>query len=419
MIILKCAYNLLTNIIAPLIFIKKAIIKSNPPYGSRVKELAGNIPKKDYHNPIWFHTVSVGETQGAIPLIKKFHNLYPDISIVVTTTTTTSAELYKKLDYVTHLYGTFDASFMVKKFTERLKPRALIIMETELWPNLLDNLSKQHVPVILMNARLSDKSASRYRKLGRAFDELISGKIVRFICQTEADKSNFASLGVTGDKLTVSGSLKYDIEIPENIHKTGFFASIPDERPVLCVASTHDGEDEKVLSIFGKIKKKIPEILMIIVPRHPERFISVFNLAQKAGYKTANKTDGAIEKTTEIVIGNTMGEMTLYMGVSTIVLMAGSLTDIGGHNPLEAIAVNKPVITGASIRNFKKIYQELEKADATVVATEDNLADTIIDLLLSHEKRESMNHHAQKVLLNNRGAIDRTIAAITESLDIK
>ena len=378
MIILKCAYNLLTNIIAPLIFIKKAIIKSNPPYGSRVKELAGNIPKKDYHNPIWFHTVSVGETQGAIPLIKKFHNLYPDISIVVTTTTTTSAELYKKLDYVTHLYAPFDASFMVKKFTERLKPRALIIMETELWPNLLDNLSKQHVPVILMNARLSDKSASRYRKLGRAFDELISGKIVRFICQTEADKSNFASLGVTGDKLTVSGSLKYDIEIPENIHKTGFFASIP-----------------------------------------PERFISVFNLAQKAGYKTANKTDGAIEKTTEIVIGNTMGEMTLYMGVSTIVLMAGSLTDIGGHNPLEAIAVNKPVITGASIRNFKKIYQELEKADATVVATEDNLADTIIDLLLSHEKRESMNHHAQKVLLNNRGAIDRTIAAITESLDIK
>ena len=194
---------------------------------------------------------------------------------------------------------------------------------------------------------------------------------------------------------------------------------MPDERPVLCVASTHDGEDEKVLSIFGKIKKKIPEILMIIVPRHPERFISVFNLAQKAGYKTANKTDGAIEKTTEIVIGNTMGEMTLYMGVSTIVLMAGSLTDIGGHNPLEAIAVNKPVITGASIRNFKKIYQELEKADATVVATEYNLEDTIIDLLLSHEKRESMNHHAQKVLLNNRGAIDRTIAAITESLDIK
>lgn len=413
--ILSLIYKVVTAVLAPVIYQKIRFSAKGNAYGERINELLGNIPEKDYHSPVWFHTVSVGETMGALPLIKKFHERWPDKHIVVTTSTPTGAALYKNLSYVEHHYAPLDSPIAVKKFTEKLKPSALIIMETELWPNLLQELESQDVPVYLINARLSERSASRYAMLKSTFNTLIGDKLKMLICQTVDDRNNFEKLGIPPNKLSISGSLKFDIDVnPEKIALGKKFKKLFPEKQIFCVASTHQGEDEIALDIFKEVKNSIPNLLLLLIPRHPERFESVFNLAKAAGFNTARKTDPEISQNTDVIIGNTMGEMPIYLSASTLVLMAGSLVDIGGHNPLEAIAVNTPVISGPHVRNFKKIFHDLVNNQASIVAENSELPHIIETLLNNEQDIEKLKRNAQTVLNSNRGAIDKTLNLLEE-----
>ena len=415
---LEFLYKAVTFILAPVIYLKIKLSSKGSAYGDRIKELLGDIPAKDYGCPVWFHTVSVGETMGALPLIKRFHELYPDRKIVVTTSTPTGAALYRNISYVEHLYAPLDSTIAVNRFIDRLKPSAMIIMETELWPNLLARLKKNNVPVILMNARLSDRSASRYSLLGKSFNKYIGDRLTMLICQTNDDRNNFEKLGISSDKLHISGSLKFDIDVnQEKIALGEQFSQRFAPRKILCVASTHEGEDEIALNIFQKVRKNIPGLLLILIPRHPERFDNVYKIAEESGFKTARKTDAEISSDVDVIIGNTMGEMPIYMSASTLVLMAGSLTDIGGHNPLEAIAVNTPVISGPYIRNFKKIFNDLVASNACVVANTENLPNVIISLLNDNNKLTELSRNAISVLNSNKGAIEKTLNLLSEKIN--
>lgn len=417
---IKLAYLFATFFLAPIIYLRLRLRKALPPYGKDAKQLLGFIPLKDYGHPIWFHTVSVGESMGAIPLIKEFAKKYPSQKIVVTTSTTTSKELYKPLsNLVTHLFAPLDSYCAVNRFIKRLRPKALIVMETELWPNLLTTLDKQDIPVFIINARLSDRSAKRYLMLSNSFYKLIGSHLKMVLCQTAADESNFLKLGLTTHQTAITGSLKYDVKMDKTkVDQGELLKKSIGTRPIYIAASTHVGEDEIILNQFRTVLKALPNTLLIIVPRHPERFNAVSNLAKSLGFITARRSLSDFNTSTNVLIGDSMGELQMYLSMADVVFMSGSLTNIGGHNPLEAIAVGKPVVTGKIIFNFKKMYEELTKNEACIIAETEDIPHEIISLLSDSNKRKLISTNASKILNNNLGSINKTLNILESNLKL-
>lgn len=410
---IRFLYGAVMTLLVPLFWVCLRFSAKDGAYGGRIGELLGGVPARDYGRPVWFHTVSVGESAGALPLIRKFRELHPGVSILVTTSTPTGAAVYKNAGFVTHLYAPLDAPFCVKRFVGRTAPRALVIMETELWPAALGELRARGVPVCLINARLSERSKNRYKKAGRFFRSLIGDCLTGIVCQTESDRANFAELGVPPGVLSVSGSLKFDVEPePDSGGAAAALRASFGSRPALCAASTHPGEDEIVLDIFRKAREQIPGLLLILVPRHPEDFARARDLAVRRGFATACKNGGKVTADTDVLIGNTMGEMPLYFRAADLVLMAGSLLDVGGHNPLEAVAAGVPVVSGPHVRNFKKIYGDLAAAGGCVVAANEDLPEVAARLLADAGAREKLAAGAAAALGKNRGATARTLALL-------
>lgn len=411
------SYKIVTTLIAPLVIIFLLIKGKKPKYGKRIVELLGFVPKKDYKHPLWFHTVSVGETMGALPLIKEFAKTYPQLQILVTTTTTTACALYCKLPTnITHLFAPLDSVCAVQRFIKIVQPRGLVIMETELWPNLLTKLHSLHIPIMLINARLSDQSCIKYQKLGKFFTETVGKNITHISCQTHKDAQNFAQLGFNPKKLSVSGSLKFDVSINQpNTHDI-----LPQNNiPVLVVASTHDGEEQQVLDIFKNIKKDIKNLVLIIIPRHPERFNSVYKLCLENGLSTTRRSQNNFSfNNTDVFLGDSMGELPLYFKFATVVLMGGSLVDIGGHNPLEAIACKRAVVSGPYVRNFKQIYTDLQQHNATIVCPTNKLEDVIKHILLNKNEREVLIKNASTFLTENKGATQKTMLHIKSIMNL-
>ncbi len=420
-------YKGATALLAPVVsyWVQK---KASVSYGDSGTQLLGKVPKIDYKNPVWFHTVSVGESQGAKPLILDFHKQYPEIPILVTTTTATGKEVYKNLDNVLcHLFAPLDSPLAVKRFLDATKPRLYVTMETELWPVLLQELNKRNIPVIVMNARLSDHSCKNYHYLGKVFKDLIGNRAARFICQTQGDCNNFKKLGVSDDQLSVSGSIKFDI-MPdsEGIEKGRKWrsnieaCSSKDRKFVLTVASTHQGEDEIILNCFTKLKQRFPELVMVLIPRHPERFSDVAKLLEASGFKVIRRStstdltnDGSLP---DIILGDSMGETTSYFTMSDLVFMGGSLVDIGGHNPLEPASLDIPAVTGPYIRNFLKIYRNMEEQSATLVIPQENLEEKLAMLISDANLLKTMVTNSHKFMEMNRGAKERTLKEISNFL---
>lgn len=418
--LLLLLYKVTTTIIAPIIALFQFCRRKKPPYGHRAWEFLGVVPKIDYHKPLWFHTVSVGESMGAIPLIRTLATENPSLNIVVTTATTTARELYRKMpENVTHLYVPLDSVCAVKRFINRVKPRGLIIMETELWPNLLSALHQKNIPCILINARLSQRSTARYHKLGALFTVAVGQHLTHICCQSKQDAANFASLNLAPQIIETTGSLKFDVKMDQQYQgESAQFTRLIKGRPVLAVASTHEGEEEQVLSIYQQIKKELPELLLIIIPRHPERFAHVFQLCRAKGFKTSRRSQNDLTPQSDILLGDSMGELPFYFGCATLVLMGGSLVDIGGHNPLEAIACNRPVVSGPFVRNFKKIYADLEKEEASLCIELDELPAKLLELLKDQELRNQMCHRATSFLEANSGATAKTLATIKKFIKL-
>ena len=380
---------------------------NKPKFGQRWKEHFGITPKLETtERPIWIHAVSVGESIAAIPLIKELKKQNPTQPILVTTTTSTGAEQIAKLgDLVEHRYMPIDFGFAVKVFLKAIRPKQMLIIETELWPNTLNTVHNARIPIIVVNARLSEKSCRNYAKVQPLFD-LLHPCIDKVLCQTESDAERFERLGVEKNKLFVTGSIKFDIQISDDVKEKGKVLrdALGLERLIWIAASTHRGEDEQVLEAHKKILESHPNALLILVPRHPERFEDVFELCQGQGFETARRTSQEeVTTSTQVYLGDTMGEMLILIGASDICFTGGSLIGdkVGGHNVLEPAALGVPIITGPSYYNFEDIVNELlTNGQLTLIDSPATLAESLI-----HRLEQTTTHTQVKNSLSSRGAI--------------
>ncbi|HHF3075756.1 TPA: lipid IV(A) 3-deoxy-D-manno-octulosonic acid transferase [Vibrio diabolicus] len=418
--LVRIVYTLLLTLASPLLLFGLYKSKPNKPkFGSRWREHFGITPKlKSNDKPIWIHAVSVGESIAATPLIKALKEQNPEQSILVTTTTSTGAEQIAKLgDLVEHRYMPIDFGFAIKGFLKAVQPKQMLIIETELWPNTLHNVHKAGIPITVVNARLSEKSCQNYAKIQRLFNQL-HPCLTQVLCQTDSDAERFERLGVEKKKLSVTGSIKFDIQISEQVKQQGqqLRAQLGNDRPIWIAASTHKGEDEQVLDAHRQVLKSHPNALLVLVPRHPERFDDVFTLCQQQGFNTVRRTSThavthAVETNTQVYLGDTMGEMLTLMGAADICFMGGSLIGdkVGGHNVLEPAMLEKVIITGPSYFNFKEIVSDLLDIDGILLASDTtDLAKHLTSLLSKPSLSELYEIKACHYAKRNQGALKRT-----------
>ncbi|KYN86692.1 3-deoxy-D-manno-octulosonic acid transferase [Vibrio cidicii] len=419
--LVRLVYTLILALAAPLLLFGLYRSKANKPkFGARWKEHFGITTKLNGQTrPLWIHAVSVGESIAAIPLIKAIKAQTPEQRIVVTTTTSTGAEQIEKLgDLVEHRYMPIDFAFAVRSFLKAVNPAKMLIIETELWPNTLATVHKANIPIIVVNARLSEKSQQNYAKVQPLFN-LIHPCLSKVLCQSQADADRFAKLGVAKEKLCVTGSIKFDIHISDDIKRKGaeLRAQLGQDRPIWIAASTHKGEDEQVLAAHRQVLESHSNALLILVPRHPERFDSVFELCQAQGFETIRRTQQQdVTDSTQVYLGDTMGEMLVLLGAADVCFMGGSLIGdkVGGHNVLEPAALGVPVIIGPSYYNFKEIAIALEKENGIAVVENTQLGLKTQQLLNNREQQNLMAETALKVVQKNQGALAMTLSVCME-----
>lgn len=423
---MQIIYTLLLYLIQPFVWLKLLWrSRKAPAYRQRWLERYGFCKNKVKPNGILVHAVSVGETIAAIPLIKALQQKYPQLPITVTTMTPTGSERVKSLlkDSVSHVYLPYDLPGAIKRFLKTTKPKIVIIMETELWPNLISQCYKQKIPLIIANARLSERSAARYGKLGKAVKQLFS-KISMVAAQNQHDGERFVSLGLPTDHLAITGSIKFDINLSneqrQKINQLKQQWQL--NRPVLIAASTHNGEDEIILTAFKKLLLKHANLLLILVPRHPERFKTVEKLISDSGFNYLKRSTNQIPtEQTQIVLGDTMGELLELYAMADIAFVGGSLVKQGGHNPLEPALHHIAIITGEYFFNFQVICEQLIEAQGMIVCTNsaDDLYSSIDCLLNDNSSRNQLGENAYLVLKQNQGALSRLLTVINHYLYIK
>ncbi|WCP79475.1 lipid IV(A) 3-deoxy-D-manno-octulosonic acid transferase [Vibrio harveyi] len=419
--LIRILYTLLLTIASPFLLFGLYKSKPNKPkFGQRWKEHFGITPKlTSDEKPIWIHAVSVGESIAATPFIKALNEQNPDQPILVTTTTSTGAEQIAKLgDLVEHRYMPIDFAFAVKRFLKTTQPKKMLIIETELWPNTLNEVHKTGIPISVVNARLSEKSCSNYAKVQPLFN-LMLPCLTQVLCQTQSDANRFERLGVDKDKLKVTGSIKFDIQISDDVKEKSKILrqELGQNRPVWIAASTHKGEDEQVLAAHKRVLESHPDALLILVPRHPERFDDMYDLCQQQGFETVRRTTQEnVANSTQVYLGDTMGEMLLLLGAADICFMGGSLVGdkVGGHNVLEPAILKKVVITGPSYFNFKDIVNDLIQANGMLVSKDSaGIGNHLTHLISEPHSQHVYGQNAYEYAVKNQGALARTIKHVT------
>ncbi|EPF7976083.1 lipid IV(A) 3-deoxy-D-manno-octulosonic acid transferase [Vibrio harveyi] len=419
--LIRILYTLLLTIASPFLLFGLYKSKPNKPkFGQRWKEHFGITPKlTSDEKPIWIHAVSVGESIAATPFIKALKEQNPDQPILVTTTTSTGAEQIAKLgDLVEHRYMPIDFAFAVKRFLKTTQPKKMLIIETELWPNTLNEVHKAGIPISVVNARLSEKSCSNYAKVQPLFN-LMLPCLTQVLCQTQSDANRFERLGVDKDKLKVTGSIKFDIQISDDVKEKSKILrqELGQNRPVWIAASTHKGEDEQVLAAHKRVLESHPGALLILVPRHPERFDDMYDLCQQQGFETVRRTTQEnVANSTQVYLGDTMGEMLLLLGAADLCFMGGSLVGdkVGGHNVLEPAILKKVVITGPSYFNFKDIVNDLIQANGMLVSKDSaGIGNHLTHLISEPQSQHVYGQNAYEYAVKNQGALARTIKHVT------
>ncbi|MBQ0213189.1 lipid IV(A) 3-deoxy-D-manno-octulosonic acid transferase [Proteus vulgaris] len=415
-------YQVLLYLIQPLIWLRLLLrSRKAPAYRKRWGERYGFCKGKVVPQGILLHSVSVGETLAAVPLVRALRHHYPDLPITVTTMTPTGSERVRSAfgDDVYHVYLPYDLPGSVNRFLKTVDPKLVIIMETELWPNLISKLHQRKIPLIIANARLSERSAAGYQKLG-SFVKTMLQKITLIAAQNQEDGERFIELGLKRSHLHVTGSLKFDISVTPELaaRAVALRRQWAAHRPVWIATSTHEGEETIILETHKKLLTQFPQLLLILVPRHPERFPKAEQLTRDAGLKyTLRSTDAVPDAQTQVVIGDTMGELMLLYGIADLAFVGGSLVERGGHNPLEAAAHAIPVIMGPHTFNFKNICAKLDQAEGLITVTDsESMATAIASLLNDEDYRRYYGRHAVEVLHENQGALLRLLTLLSPYL---
>ena len=410
----RLLYSAFYTLLLPL-FIVRLLVRSfkAPAYRQRLLERFG-IQQKSAGKPIWIHAVSVGETIAISPLVEKLLN--QGESILLTTTTPTGAAQVKQRfgDRVEHRYLPWDLPLFLALFFRAHTPKLLLIVETEIWPNLLSAAFKRNIPTVLANARLSEKSFRGYNR----FSGLTKGaldSINLVLAQGEEDAEWFRRLGMSEDRLVISGSIKFDIDLPEELIRVGNTWHDAFSKKVLVCASTHQGEDKILLNAWSVLPQDQRPVL-ILVPRHPERFDSVYQLAKDYSEKVSKRSLSQAGPDIEIWIGDSLGEMFSYYAAADVAFVGGSFSGTGGHNPLEPAALGLPIIMGPSDYNFRSIIATLKHEGALVQVEDPSELTEQIKSLLSQENL-SMSQAGMLVVEKNRGALERLYQQVQSLLD--
>ena len=371
---------------------------------------------------IWIHAVSVGETIAAAPLVHLLRSRHPTAPILITAMTLTGAERARALfgDTVDYAYVPYDYPGAIARFLKRVKPRALIIMETELWPNIITRTHAAGVPIIVANARLSERSAKGYRKVAWLSRELFR-KLDWVAAQASPDAERFIEAGARQGAVSVTGSIKFDVSISAGMRAASDAERArlgADTRPVWIAASTHEGEDAILLDAHRELLRVLPDLLLILVPRHPERFRTVARLARDRGFSLARRSAGESATAVQVYLADTMGELLMLYGVADVAFIGGSLIRRGGHNPLEAAAWGIPVLSGPHVFNFADIYTRLEEGGGLVRAGSADALVAEVQTLMSNEAlHRQKGRNAESVLIENQGALKRLLGGIEHLLD--
>ncbi len=422
---MRTLYTLVMYLMTPVILFRLAWRGMRyREYFARWRERFGYFPSPNLDGPILVHAVSVGEFNAAVPLIEALMQRYANRPFVITTITPTGSErvLAQFGSRVFHVYLPYDLPTAVRRFLDRVRPSFAVVMETEIWPNLFIACQQRGIPIVLANARLSQRSLLRYKPVASlAKRALLCCAFVA--AQSATDARRLLRLGADQARLVIAGNMKFDLAPPAGLAEQGnaLRALWGATRPVWIAASTHEGEDEPVLRAHLEVLKALPDALLLIAPRHPERFRSVLALAQELRLACRVRTEHAQPQfDTQCFVIDTMGELLAYFAACDVAFVAGSLVAIGGHNVLEPAVIGKPVVVGPHTFNFSEVTESLIEAGAAVrIANRAGLASTIEKLLTDADARASMSRAALAVVARERGAVDRTMTLVADAMQMK
>jgi 3-deoxy-D-manno-octulosonic-acid transferase len=373
---------------------------------------------------IWLHAVSLGEMSAAAPLVRALHARYPQLPLLLTAATPAgrarARDLFGAIADIRFL--PYDTPGSVRRFLERSRPRIAIIMETELWPNLFRECERRGIPVVLASARLSEKSVARYRRFGKLFAGVFT-KNVTVAAQSAPDAERFISIGATSGQTRAIGNVKFDLGLDAGIIEAGKIlrAAYGASRPVWVAGSTHAGEEEQLLEAHALVQAHRPDALLLLAPRHKDRFAAVADLLTRRGIKFARRSGmvrgAAPPMEMAVLLVDTMGELTALYASADVAFVGGSLTAVGGHNLLEPAALGLPVLTGPSHENGKDIaLLLLQRGAALQVANAQDLAALLRRLLDDHAERRRIGMIGKDIVESNRGSVERLLALIEPAL---
>ncbi|MDD5460405.1 MAG: lipid IV(A) 3-deoxy-D-manno-octulosonic acid transferase [Methylococcales bacterium] len=390
-----------------------------PSYRHRWRERFAFYNKKFSPGVIWFHAVSVGEAEALFPLVSRIQKQHPDVKLLITTTTPTGSARVKAVmqETVEHVYLPYDLPCAVNRFMRHFKPKLAVMMETEIWPNVFACCGKNNIPLYIINARLSEKSLRRYQKITSLVHPALA-QVTLIAAQTQDDAGRFIAIGAANEKVKMLGNIKFDIEIPQAVIEQGLQlkTDLFGNRFIWLIASTHKDEEILFLPVYKAVKQQIPELLLVIVPRHPERFADVKKLCEQHQLNVMMRTaKGRVSVETDVYLADTMGELKMLYAASHIAFVGGSMVPAGGHNILEAAAIGIPVMFGPYMTNFKEIALKALSQDAAVQCqNEDDIVNTILLLYKQPDYREALASRGKAFVSQNQGAIARVYQTLDQ-----
>jgi 3-deoxy-D-manno-octulosonic-acid transferase len=415
---MRMLYVLLVYLVAPLVIAHEAW-KSlmNPEYRGRLGQRLGYVRRPAVPGSMWIHAVSVGEVQAAAGLVTELRRRHPRLPIVITTVTPTGAQRAKSLfgDDVQISYLPYDLPGSVTRFLDRVAPQVVIILETEIWPTLYHELGQRRIPLLLGSARVSTRSVDRYRRMASLFRDTLSHGIL-IGAQTPADAERFRAIGAAPGRVQVTGNIKYDLAIPDATVEAGreLRQQWGPGRPVWIAGSTHEGEEEAALAAHAAVRARHPDALLVLVPRHPQRFESVRALLRKRNVPYAQRSSGALPaQNDQVFLVDTLGELQMFYAAADIAFVAGSLAPIGGHSLLEPAVLGLPMLSGPHTHNSQDIADLFEQAGALrIVRSQEELGYRLLEWFGDPQRARATGALGREAVTANRGAVDRLVAMV-------
>lgn len=409
--ILRYLYNVLFMALMPVIFLRLFWRSFRAPdYRSRLLERLGFYSHSYKKEGICLHAVSVGELMAARPLILKIKEHYPHLALTITSTTPTGSKQVQQIygDTVQHMYLPYDYPGAVKRFLKAIAPKKMIVMETEIWPNLFYYLKQQHIPLFIVNARMAEKSFHGYNK-ARFFFKGVMQNITCIAAQSEMDADHFRKLGASDAQIMIMGNLKYDVVVPQELVNKAKAARLEIPQTQIWIASsTHEAEEALILNTAIEIKKQLPNTLCMIAPRHPERFNALAEKCMAMGLQIARRSQQqTVQADTNILLADTLGELYYFYAMADVAIVCGSFAPIGGHNVLEPASLGLPIMVGPNMFHFKAVLEDFLQKDALLQVDQNTLSASLLDLLTDKSKAQAMGARAKDLVLENQGSIDK------------